>query len=62
MKKAEIEHLATLSRIKLSESEVEKFESELSSIMTYVSQVSEIVAKDTDSEPVVGKVHNVSHN
>jgi len=59
MKKADIEHLATLARIRLSEAELENFESELSSIMTYVSKVSDIVADDTVGEPALGSVHNV---
>jgi aspartyl-tRNA(Asn)/glutamyl-tRNA(Gln) amidotransferase subunit C len=59
MKKAEIEHLASLARIRLSEPELEDFESELSSIMTYVSTVSSIAADKTDEEPAVGAVHNV---
>lgn len=59
MKKADIEHLASLARIRLSEVELENFESELSSIMTYVSTVSEIVSDDAASEPAVGAVYNV---
>jgi aspartyl-tRNA(Asn)/glutamyl-tRNA(Gln) amidotransferase subunit C len=59
MKKAEIEHLASLARIRLSEAELESFESELSSIMTYVSTVSDIVADEADNEPAVGAVYNV---
>jgi|AntRauTorckE6833_2_1112554.scaffolds.fasta_scaffold05290_2 aspartyl-tRNA(Asn)/glutamyl-tRNA(Gln) amidotransferase subunit C len=59
MKKAEIEHLASLSRIRLSEAELNNFESELSSIMTYVSTVSNIVADESDVEPKVGAVNNV---
>ena len=59
MKKEEIEHLASLARIKLQEGEVEKFEADLSSIVTYVSEVSELVAEDADANPSIGPVHNV---
>ena len=59
MKKSDIEHLASLARIRLSEAELNNFESELSSIMTYVSTVSEIVADDSTDQPAVGSVANV---
>jgi len=59
MKKAEIEHLASLARIRLTEAELESFESELSSIMAYVSTVSAIVADEVPNEPAVGAVYNV---
>jgi aspartyl-tRNA(Asn)/glutamyl-tRNA(Gln) amidotransferase subunit C len=59
MKKADIEHLASLARIRLSEAELESFESELSSIMTYVSTVSEIVSDEQAAVPAAGAVYNV---
>jgi aspartyl-tRNA(Asn)/glutamyl-tRNA(Gln) amidotransferase subunit C len=59
MKKEEIEHLARLARIKLTETELENLETDLSSIVTYVSEVSELVADKADAEPSVGAVHNV---
>lgn len=59
MKKEDIEHLASLSRIRLTEEEKEKFEKDLSSIVSYVSVVSEIVSDEVDSEPEVGVRYNV---
>ncbi len=59
MKREDIEHLASLARIKLSEEEMEVLPNELSSIVSYVSTVSDIVADDVDNEPQVGVRHNI---
>lgn len=59
MKREEIEHLATLARIKLTEEEMTRLPEELSSIVSYVSAVSDIVADDVDAEPQVGARHNI---
>ena len=59
MKKEEIINLAKLSRIKLTETEVEALESELSSIVEYVSVVSDIAAGEADTAPVLGARYNV---
>lgn len=59
MKKEEISHLATLARIRLEPSELEALESELSSIVTYVSAVTDIAAEDADAEPDLGARFNV---
>lgn len=59
MKRADIEHLALLARIRLSEEELSHFETELSSIMSYVSVVSDIAGDDVEAEPQVGAVYNV---
>jgi aspartyl-tRNA(Asn)/glutamyl-tRNA(Gln) amidotransferase subunit C len=58
MKKEEIIHLAQLARIELSEAEIQNLEGELSSIVTYVSAVTDI-ADDGDSAPVEGVVYNL---
>lgn len=58
MDKAQIEHLGTLSRIKLTAEEVEKLEKEIGSILEYVSVINEVVA-DAHLEKKVGPVHNV---
>lgn len=47
MKKEDITHLAKLARIELTETEIQNLESELSSIVSYVSAVSDIAADDT---------------
>jgi aspartyl-tRNA(Asn)/glutamyl-tRNA(Gln) amidotransferase subunit C len=43
--KQEVEHLAKLSRLSLSEEEKERFSSQLSSILEYVSQLQKITLK-----------------
>ncbi len=48
--KKEVEHIAKLARLGLSEEEVEKFQGELSSILDYVSQLQ--VANISDIEPI----------
>ncbi len=58
MTKEEILHLANLSRIKLSDSEIEKFKGEIESILDYVGQVKDI-ASGAESEPTTGVVYNV---
>lgn len=57
MKREDIAHLATLARLELSEAELQSFEGELSSIMSYVSVISDI-ASETAS-PEVGVRHNI---
>lgn len=59
MKRDEIQHLASLARLRLTDEELEKFEGELSSIIEYVGVVSEIAADEADAQPQVGPVHNV---
>ena len=59
MKKEDIEHLASLARIKLTEEEKDGLVDDLSSIVSYVSEVSEIASDDIDSEPEVGARFNV---
>lgn len=58
MTKEEILHLAHLSRIKISDEEVAKFQGEIEAILEYVSQVDKIVA-DAELKKVPGPVHNV---
>lgn len=59
MKREEIEHLASLARIKLTEAELKAFETDLNSIVEYVGVISDIAAADTDAEPEVGPRFNV---
>lgn len=58
IKKKDVEHLAELSRLTFSESEVKKFQGDLGSILEYVDQVKEVGAS-IDLEPQAGPVHNV---
>jgi aspartyl-tRNA(Asn)/glutamyl-tRNA(Gln) amidotransferase subunit C len=59
MNREDISHLATLSRIALTEEELIKLEGELSSIVSYVDVISDIAADDVASAPEVGPLHNV---
>lgn len=59
MTRDEIAHLASLARIRLSEEELANLEGELSSIVEYVSVVSDIAGDDADAAPQVGAVYNV---
>jgi aspartyl-tRNA(Asn)/glutamyl-tRNA(Gln) amidotransferase subunit C len=59
MKRADIEHLASLARIKLTDQEITGLETDLSKIIDYVSVVSEIAGDDVDLEPQVGARYNV---
>lgn len=59
MKREDIEHLASLARIRLTEEEKERLPEQLSSIVSYVSEVSEIASDDTAAAPKVGAVQNV---
>jgi aspartyl-tRNA(Asn)/glutamyl-tRNA(Gln) amidotransferase subunit C len=57
MKREEVEHLALLARISLSEREAEKLSEDISNIIGYVSEINEIVAEKPEKK--VGAVHNV---
>lgn len=59
MQRTDIEHLASLARIKLTAEEAAQLEGELSSIMSYVGTVGAILGNDATAEPTVGPVHNV---
>tara|TARA_B100000508_G_scaffold128485_1_gene114303 strand:- start:5194 stop:5502 length:309 start_codon:yes stop_codon:yes gene_type:complete len=59
MKREDIEHLASLARIRLTEEEKEQLPEQLSSIVSYVSVVSEIAGEEADATPQVGVIHNV---
>lgn len=59
MKREEIQHLAGLARIKLTEEELKSLENELPKILDYVGVVSKIAASDEDTEPQVGARYNV---
>jgi aspartyl-tRNA(Asn)/glutamyl-tRNA(Gln) amidotransferase subunit C len=59
MTKEEIQHLAKLARIELSDEEVDKFTTEMSAILDYVSAVTDIVGDDALTAPQVGARYNV---
>ena len=58
MTKEEVLHLARLSRIKLSDTEVKQFAGEIDSIVSYVSQLNDIVAEGGITKQP-GAVYNV---
>lgn len=59
MKQEDITHLATLSRLELTKEELQNLEGELSSIMSYVSVISEMASSDDDMTPALGVRHNI---
>ncbi len=58
MKKEDIEHLAKLSRIAVTEEEAQALASDISSILGYVSEIENATA-DTKGEKKVGALYNV---
>ncbi len=59
MKREDIEHLARLSRIRLTEKEIASLPEQLTSIISYVSTVTEITADAALEAPQVGVRFNV---
>ncbi len=60
MTREEIKHLASLARIELTETEIQKFTTELSAILSYVSNVQTLVAEAKDGGiPQVGDRFNI---
>jgi aspartyl-tRNA(Asn)/glutamyl-tRNA(Gln) amidotransferase subunit C len=57
LKREDIEYLATLSRVDVSDSEKDELASQLDSVLAYVSEISKIVT-DKDAKPVVGENRN----
>ena len=54
----EIENLASLSRIKLDESEKQDLTKEIDSILSYIDQIKKATV-NMDYQPTAGKVYNV---
>lgn len=54
----EVRHIATLSRLELSDEDTEKFEEQLSSVLSYVEQLSEV---DTDGVEPTANVTGLSN-
>lgn len=59
MKREDIAHLATLARIALTEEELTLLEGELSSIVSYVSVITDIAGSEADTTPQLGARFNV---
>lgn len=58
IKKEDIEHLATLARIELTDHEAEQFAGDITSILGYVSDIKDITG-DAAPEKKVGALFNV---
>lgn len=58
LERNDVEHLAMLARIALSEEEKDEFVGELDSVLSYVSEISNVTTKE-DAVPAVGELHNV---
>lgn len=59
MKQEDIAHLANLARIRVTPEELQTLESELSSIVEYVSTVTDIADEADDSSKALGARFNV---
>ena len=59
MNTEDVKQLAVLARIELTNSEIESFASEMSSILNYVSQIQDIVGSGDESIKSVGDRYNV---
>jgi aspartyl-tRNA(Asn)/glutamyl-tRNA(Gln) amidotransferase subunit C len=58
MNRDDIQRLAALARIELTDTEAEQFAPEVSSILGYVSDIKEITG-DAPEEKVIGALYNV---
>ncbi|USN87562.1 MAG: aspartyl/glutamyl-tRNA amidotransferase subunit C [Candidatus Nomurabacteria bacterium] len=62
MKKEDVEHLSRLARVRLTDSELADFTTDISDIIDYVSVVQSMAAggeKETETEPELGPRYNV---
>lgn len=57
--KQEVEHVAALARLELSEQEKETFTGQMSSILTYVEKLNELDTKGVAPTSHVLDIHNV---
>lgn len=62
LSKEEVLKVAKLARIELSDSEVEKFQAQLSDILTYVDQLQTINTDGVESTAQVTGLENVGRN
>ncbi len=58
LQRNDVEHLALLARIELSEEEKDEFTHELDSVLSYVSEISKVTT-EADAIPKVGELRNV---
>lgn len=62
LSKGDIEHVAALAKLPLTSKEVEKFKSQLSEVVNYVSQLNEVDTKDTEPTGQTTGLTNVKRN
>lgn len=55
----QVEHIATLARIQLTDAEKSKFATELSSILDYVEQLGEVNTEDVEPIRQITRAENV---
>jgi aspartyl-tRNA(Asn)/glutamyl-tRNA(Gln) amidotransferase subunit C len=58
MKREEIEHLATLARIGITDAEADALAADVTSVLSYVSEIEEIASGEA-KEKTVGPLHTV---
>lgn len=58
LKKEDVEHLATLARIELSDTEMEEVAVKLTPVLDFVSEISKVVTEE-NAEARVGELRNV---
>jgi len=56
----QVKHIASLARLDLSAAEVEKFTTDLSNILAYMEQLSEVDTKDVEPTAQVTGLVNIS--
>lgn len=60
--KQEVEHIANLVRLGMSEQEKEKFREQLSEILDYVNQLQEVNVKNTEPISQITGLENIERN
>ena len=60
LSKQEVEHIAKLARLELSEKEVEKMQRELSSILNYIEKLKEVDVKNVEPMSHSLNIENVT--
>ena len=59
LSKEEVEHIANLARLDLSEEEKIKYQKELSDILSYIDKLQEVDTSDVDGVAQVGDIFNI---
>jgi aspartyl-tRNA(Asn)/glutamyl-tRNA(Gln) amidotransferase subunit C len=59
LSKAEIQHIANLARLDLTEAELEKYGSQLSDVLSYIDQLKEVDVTDVQPTAQVTGLENV---